>query len=70
MQLGLYLARVVEGDASHTSAANLYDAATLGAAKARGRDDIGRLAPAAQADIAVFDLRGEHLGCCSTRSRT
>ena len=62
MQLGLYLARVVEGDASHTSAANLYDAATLGGAKALGRDDLGRLAPGAQADVVVFDLNGEHLG--------
>ena len=62
MQLGLYVARVMEGDASHTSTADLYNAATLGGAKALGRDDLGRLAPGAQADIVVFDLQGEHLG--------
>ena len=62
MQLGLYVARIMEGDANHTSTADLYNAATLGGAKALGRDDIGRLAPGAQADIAVFDLQGEHLG--------
>ena len=61
MQLGLYVARVMEGDANHTSTADLYNAATLGGAQALGRDDLGRLAPGAQADIVVFDLKGEHL---------
>jgi cytosine/adenosine deaminase-related metal-dependent hydrolase len=62
MQLGLYLARVKEGDASATSMADLFNAATLGGAQALGRDDLGRLAPGAQADIVVFDLNGAHLG--------
>ena len=62
MQLGLYVARVMEGDANHTSSADMYNAATLGGAKALGRDDIGRLSVGAQADIIVFDLKGEHLG--------
>lgn len=62
MQLGLYLARVKEGDAAQTSIADLYNAATLGGAAALGRDDLGRLAPGAQADIVVFDLQASHLG--------
>lgn len=62
MQLGLYLARVKEGDGPQTSMADLYNAATLGGAAALGRDDLGRLAPGAQADIVVFDLKGTHLG--------
>jgi cytosine/adenosine deaminase-related metal-dependent hydrolase len=62
MQVGLYVARVVETDATRTSAADLYNAATLGGARALGRDDLGRLAPGAQADIVVFDLQGPHLG--------
>jgi cytosine/adenosine deaminase-related metal-dependent hydrolase len=62
MQLGLYIARVMEGDATQTSMAGMFDAATLGGARALGRDDLGRLAPGAQADIVVFDLNGEHLG--------
>jgi cytosine/adenosine deaminase-related metal-dependent hydrolase len=62
MQLGLYLARVVEGGPTKTSIADLYNAATLGGAKALGRDDLGRLAPGAQADIVVFDLQAPHLG--------
>jgi cytosine/adenosine deaminase-related metal-dependent hydrolase len=62
IQLGLYVARLMEGSATRTSAADLYNAATLGGAKALGRDDLGRLAPGAQADIVVFDLTGAHLG--------
>ena len=62
MQVGLYLARVLEGDAGQTATADLFNAATLGGAKALGRDDLGRLCPGAQADIVVFDLRGPHLG--------
>ncbi|HEY3049060.1 MAG TPA: amidohydrolase family protein, partial [Polaromonas sp.] len=42
--------------------ADLYNAATLGGAKALGRDDLGRLATGAQADIVVFDLKAPHLG--------
>lgn len=62
MQLGLYIARVVEGNANQTSMADLFNAATLGGATALGRDDLGRLAPGAQADVVVFDLKGAHLG--------
>jgi cytosine/adenosine deaminase-related metal-dependent hydrolase len=62
MQLGLYAARIMEGSDSQTSVADLYNAATLGGARALGRDDLGRLAPQAQADIVVFDLSGSHLG--------
>ncbi len=61
MRQGLNICRVVEGRAA-SSAADFYDAATLGGAKALGRDDIGRLAPGAEADITVFDLSGFHLG--------
>ena len=61
MQVGLYLARALEKTAEQTTIADLYDAATLGGAKALRRDDIGRLCAGAQADIVVFDLSGEHL---------
>ncbi len=62
LQLGLYLARVMEGCDNQTRVADLYNAATLGGAKALARDDLGRLAPGAQADIVVFDLGAPHLG--------
>ena len=62
MQLGVYIARVKEGDGPQTSMADLYNAATLGDAAALGRDDLGRLVPGAQADIVVFDLQASLLG--------
>jgi cytosine/adenosine deaminase-related metal-dependent hydrolase len=62
MQIGLLLARVVGEDAHRPSIADLFNAATLGGARALGRDDLGRLSAGAQADIAVFDLRAPHLG--------
>ncbi len=55
LQIGMMTARLAEGMAAVTSDM-LYDAATLGGARALGRDDIGRLAPGAKADIAVIDL--------------
>ncbi|MGY6411043.1 MAG: amidohydrolase family protein [Alkalilacustris sp.] len=56
LAVGQILARVVDGTAATASAADLFDSATLGGARALGREDIGRLAPGARADIAVFDL--------------
>ncbi|MDI1247187.1 MAG: amidohydrolase family protein [Rhodoferax sp.] len=62
MRTGLYAARLMERSATQTTMADLFNAATLGGAKALRRDDLGRLAPGAQADIVVFDLNGTHLG--------
>ncbi len=62
MRTGLYAARLQEAGAAQTSMADLFNAATLGGAKALRRDDLGRLAPGAQADIVVFDLTAPHLG--------
>jgi len=62
MQLGLILARVVEGDGQAVRAHDLYDAATLGGARALGRDDLGRLAPGAQADLVAIDLDDPFMG--------
>lgn len=62
MRQGLNIARLMERGNHLTSALDLYNAATLGGAKALGRDDLGRLAPGAKADITVFSLEGLHLG--------
>lgn len=62
LRQGLNIARVKEGDAERTRMLDLYNAATLGGAQALGRDDLGRLAPGARADITVFRLGEFHQG--------
>lgn len=56
IRLAETLARVAAGTRHTTSTARLFHAATIGAAKLLGRDDIGRLAEGAKADIVLFDL--------------
>ena len=56
IRLAETLARVAAGTRHTTSTARLFHAATIGAAKLLGRDDIGRLADGAKADIVLFDL--------------
>ncbi|SFD79078.1 chlorohydrolase family protein [Roseivivax sediminis] len=55
MQLGMMTARITEG-AGAVRSEDLFDAATLGGARALKRDDLGRLGPGACADITVIDL--------------
>jgi cytosine/adenosine deaminase-related metal-dependent hydrolase len=62
MRMASTVAKLVEGDATAGSAAAVFDAATLGGAQALGRDDLGRLAPGAKADISVFQLDALHIG--------
>jgi cytosine/adenosine deaminase-related metal-dependent hydrolase len=54
--------KVEEQSALAGSAAEVYEAATLGGARALGRDDLGRLAPGAKADIIVVDFEQLHIG--------
>ena len=56
MDYGNNLTKLVTGDKSAGSAADYFRAATLGGAHALGRDDLGRLAPGAKADIIIIDL--------------
>ncbi|WP_395542405.1 amidohydrolase family protein [Neotabrizicola sp. sgz301269] len=53
---GLITGRMNDGAPDRLLTRDLFDAATLGGAKALGRSDLGRLAPGARADIAVFGL--------------
>ena len=48
--------------AATNSLSDVYDAATLGGARALRRDDLGRLAPGAKADLIVVDLCRTHFG--------
>jgi 5-methylthioadenosine/S-adenosylhomocysteine deaminase len=58
MRIASYMGKVISRDLSAASAAEVFEAATLGGARALGRDDLGRLAPGAKADILVIDLSG------------
>ncbi len=51
-----YFGKVMSKNLRAASAAEVFEAATLGGARALGRDDLGRLAPGAKADILVIDL--------------
>jgi len=62
MRLAGLMCRFADGSFRVGEAHDVFDAATLGGAKALGRDDLGRLAPGARADIVVVDLRGVHFG--------
>jgi len=50
------LARVAGEDVATVTTADVLHAATVGGAAALGRDDLGRLAPGAKADLVLIDL--------------
>jgi cytosine/adenosine deaminase-related metal-dependent hydrolase len=56
MRYAAMLSKIHERDPRATTAAQVYDAATLGGARAVGRDDLGRIAPRAKADLLFFTL--------------
>lgn len=58
MRTASYVGKVISRNLFAASAAEVFEAATLGGARALGRDDLGRLAPGAKADILIIDLSG------------
>jgi cytosine/adenosine deaminase-related metal-dependent hydrolase len=70
MDYGSNIGKLVDGDQASSTAANFFRAATLGGARALGRDDLGRLAPGAKADITVVDLSVLHSGPIDDPIRT
>ncbi|MFL1461461.1 amidohydrolase family protein [Roseococcus sp. DSY-14] len=55
MRLVAYLARTQAGNPRTMSTTDVFDAATVGGARALGREDIGRLAPGCRADLVLVD---------------
>ena len=62
MRYASLISRLVDRNASGARAADLFNAATIGGATALGRNDLGRLAPGAKADVVIIDLRTTRYG--------
>ncbi len=62
MRLASLLCKVAERNFLVGTAREVFNAATLGGAKALGREDIGRLAVGAKADIAIINLQTLRIG--------
>lgn len=56
MRNAVYVARAAAGQMDDTLASDVFDAATIGGARALRRDDIGRLAPGAKSDVVLVDV--------------
>jgi cytosine/adenosine deaminase-related metal-dependent hydrolase len=56
MRYAALLSKICERDPRVTTAAHVFDAVTLGGARALGRDDLGRISPGAKADLLFFRL--------------
>jgi len=55
MKLAAIMSKTMERQTETTTAADVFNAATLGGARALGRDDLGRIAVGAKADLLLFD---------------
>jgi cytosine/adenosine deaminase-related metal-dependent hydrolase len=58
MRTASYMGKVMGHTYFAATAGEVFEAATLGGATSVGRDDLGRLAPGALADIIIMDLSG------------
>ncbi len=56
LRLVAQLARTQAGQPRTLNSTDLFNAATVGGARALGRDDIGRLAPGCRADLVLVDV--------------
>jgi cytosine/adenosine deaminase-related metal-dependent hydrolase len=54
MRWAAVCSKMMERNTEATTAADAFDAATLGGARALGRDDLGRIAPGAKADLVLW----------------
>ena len=57
MRVASYMSKVADWSCFSGSSREVFNSATLGGARGIGREDLGRIAPGALADIAVVDMR-------------
>ena len=62
MRLAWLMGKHTSGTVERPTCREVFHAATVGSADALQRDDLGRLAPGAKADIVCVDLSGYHFG--------
>jgi cytosine/adenosine deaminase-related metal-dependent hydrolase len=60
MRTASYIGKIMSHTYFAAAAGEVFEAATLGGARSVGRDDLGRLAPGALADIVIIDLSGRN----------
>jgi 5-methylthioadenosine/S-adenosylhomocysteine deaminase len=60
MRSAVTTAKLIEGSRTAVTAADVFYAATIGGARALGREDLGRLTVGTKADLVLFDLRKFH----------
>jgi 5-methylthioadenosine/S-adenosylhomocysteine deaminase len=62
MRVGALACKLIARNNEVGTSLDFFNAATLGGAKAFGREDIGRLAPGAKADIVIMDFDNLQIG--------
>lgn len=62
IKVGSMLAKYIDGNKIENSLFSYYEAATLGGARALGREDLGKIAVGAKADMIIIDLEDFDLG--------
>ncbi|QCJ42214.1 ethylammeline chlorohydrolase [Bacillus sp. S3] len=70
IRTGSMLSRYIEKTVEDSTYADLFRAATIGGADFLGREDLGRLAVGAKADIIAIDMEGFHMGVIDDPIRT
>ena len=70
MRLASLINKIKDGRKDTGTIRDVYNAVTVGGAKALGRDDLGKLAVGCLADISIFDLNGLETGAIDDPMRT